>query len=523
MRLVTILILFTLAAAAYVANFAAKDHKSADGNTTELAAELGSEDAAGQYADADQGPGISGGMGSKAAEFGSGDSAEGLSSGARGANGLPSEFPSELTMRSGASPSIEQPSSVATAASTDAAGPREPSAPTRRRVAPVLRQPNAEENAERERLLAERFGTKAEPAGSEATMEKPMEEPGEVKVISLPKRKPARERSVGVLGIEEDVEKLDSQIDALENAVTGTAAIAATGQAANDLAASDLAAEDRAAIDRTTTATAPVTAPVAAPVIGSNDASVRARVIDATGQPLANVVVTIALATTGRAVSRVTSDANGVLVSDALAPGRYRLQVEKSTVPAGISSPVGMDRCREGTEPAGYGSVCVDVQANGPTLRPDIILPLSSGVQGTILGRTGAPVKGVLVRAVSLVPGFSKERTIAETDVDGFFYFGLVPGPYQLQMLLPGKGRREELTRSIKVDVKPGSALLLDDMDFILNRLIDMSVALILSCPFLQWSARRNWYCKFVVEKLDQRLNKVIRMVYKTKLRSRYD
>ncbi len=476
MRLVTILILFTLAAAAYVANFAASDRKPSSDSATELVSgQNGQELAAGSAGSAlgngDMGPSGNGPQGSGGADAASSSMAG--STGA-GSGSLPSEFPSELTMRSGRSGTQAGAGSQAgsqranTLAETQAAA-EGPSMPTRRRVAPSVRQPSAEDNAERDRLVAERFGSK--PAAADATAG----QPEEVNVITLPVRTPARERTVELAGIKEEADALESRADALDAAVAAAAAkgsetVLSVQEAAQEAISSSAATS-------TTPASASVQNPTVSPSQGSAstantanaapaNAALRVRVIDSTGRAVPKVEVAVINAATNRAVKMLQGGTDGAIVADVLSPGRYRLEVEKDSVPLGVSSPIGVDECRVGAEPAGYGSVCVELEANGPTVLADIVLPLSSGVQGTILGKTGAPVEGVLVRAISLVPGYEKHRTVAETNDKGFFFFALVPGPYKLQMLLPGKGRVEELTRTMEVVAKPGSALLLDAVDF---------------------------------------------------------
>ncbi len=488
MRFVTILILFTLAAAAYVANFAANDRQTSADPTTELVSGAGGQDVA--MLDADQSTGDNGPM----------DSAEmgyGTASGNAGA--FPSEFPSELTRRSSgstqgtASEATQQPSQrrateqVGAAASSLEAGPK---APTRRRVAPIVRQPNAEENAERDRLVAERFGTGAALEGSSA------DEASDVQVITLPSRKPARERVVELQEVDSPSAVSDTAMgvrDVVQSKVgeetteslSAAAAAAAAGanntltQGAEVTLPSSAGSEGAAPKGAAPESTAPESPAVAAagqparsgaanttPAETAPQSVIRVRVVDSTGRAVPKVKMALVKTSTGRAVKEVQTGEDGTANAEVSSSGRYRLEVASKSVPLGISSPIGIQECRVDTQPAGYGSVCVNVEAGDRTVPAEVVLPLSSGIQGTILGKTGAPVKGVLVRAISRVPGFEEHRMVAETNDEGFFFFGLVPGPYELQMLLPGKGRPEELTRTMEVFAKPGSALLLDAVDF---------------------------------------------------------
>ena len=504
MRFVTILILFTLAAAAYVANFAASDRKpSGDSNTSLVSGQDGRELAV-LNPDSARSNGDSGPMvGSSLTDGNSaGSSSSSAGESGPGSTALPNEFPSELTRRSrgsrdnGSSQGTESQGSRlgsgadATTSSdgATAAGSLSNATPTRRRVAPTVRQPSSEENAQRDRLVAERFGT--EPAGTDPVSAGSVSQgpaapsQPEVQDIKIPRRTPARER-----GAQRTVQLADIDPVAGEPKLEAAALDAAVKGAAQQASDSTLGARDaaqetiRSTIDSTVNSAVNSTvnsldgasqagrdvgasAPVSPKVDALATASLRAKVLDSSGAAVPKVEVTVINAATNRAALMLTAGEDGVLFADALRPGRYRLQVEKDSVPLGISSPIGTQNCRVGTELPGYGSVCVELKDNQPTVMTDIVLPLSSGIQGTILGRTGAPVKGVLVRAISQVPGFEGQRTVAETNDKGFFFFGLVPGPYELQMLLPGKGRPEELTRSMDVLAKPGSALLLDAVDF---------------------------------------------------------
>ncbi len=520
MRLVTILILFTLAAAAYVANFAAKDRQPSSGAATELASGMDSVDGAdgaaalgdgtlGDRALGDRGP-VDGAM------------LDGTRMGVGGGNepGLPAEFPSELTRRSGGSSTSVAGAAGSQAAATnprpssDGAGSGSKATPTRRRVAPIVRQPSAEENAERDRLVAKRFGTKSSEASDGSTAAEsamgsaaeavdesmaesnagsataPGASPPADQVITLPARKPARERTVKLQGVEPQgveteaptpsaevaaaPEVMDDGADSAMRVIEENPTAIADEAAATTDALASKPADSKPAAQLATAQKPAGQSPAAQYPTGQNpagakpagDPSIRVRVIDSNGRPVPDVQLSVINAATDRATAQIQAGEDGSAATDALNPGRYRLQVMPKSVPLTVSRPIGVQQCRVPTQPAGYGSVCVDVAAGGSTVLADVVLPLSSGVQGTILGKTGAPVKGVLVRAISRVAGFEEHRIIAETNEKGFFFFGLVPGPYQLQMLLPGKGRPEELTRSMEIVAKPGSALLLDAVDF---------------------------------------------------------
>ncbi|MEL6432120.1 MAG: carboxypeptidase-like regulatory domain-containing protein, partial [Planctomycetota bacterium] len=141
---------------------------------------------------------------------------------------------------------------------------------------------------------------------------------------------------------------------------------------------------------------------------------------------------------------------------------RVRVVVDADTVPLGVAAPLGQGDCGAADEPPGYGAVCADA---GSTVT--VVLPLSSGVQSKVVDAAGQPVEGALVRAVPVRAAYREHATVASTGGDGSFFLGLVPGGYELQVLLPESyGDDRARARRLRVDAEEGAALLLRAIDY---------------------------------------------------------
>ncbi|QDV08896.1 hypothetical protein Poly30_44510 [Planctomycetes bacterium Poly30] len=422
MRIVTILILIALAAGAYIVRFAGSDSKKVAPEPAMSVAEAASE--GGRRPEENARSAESGVPGSTAPSA---------------AEDLPTAFPAELKRRSrdlgrdlGLEPSREPGG--------------EPGGETGRAVSDGSSEPEVAEVADVEAELP-----KIEPS------RRPVRE------IVMPSRSPADEPAV----TESDLTAAE-EADAAEPAVSSVVAVdleKAVEPATLEAPAPDL--EDPAGVLTAGTETSQGDASEgdAGPLLNTMS-GLRGSVLDSSGRAVPRVKIDVLDTSTGEVLRALDAGVDGIFVAQDIAPGRYALAVRKSSVPLGISAPLGVEVCRTGDEPAGYGSVCVDVTNMGEPATAEIVLPLSSGIQGTVLGRSGQAAADVLVRAVSRVPGFEGQREIASTDGEGFFFIGLVPGPYELQVLLPGEGQPEDLTRTMEIVAKPGSALFLETVDF---------------------------------------------------------
>lgn len=343
-------------------------------------------------------------------------------------------------------------------ASTDASTGDHPSWQATRR-GPILREPEVElDSSTVEALIAERLDSKPHagrrPAREVRMPSKPaVVEPAEVELagvkpaiteITLP-APAAPQDSEGQPEAAPDVEPIIELAGAVDSAPKLTLATQVAGSGVE----------------------IPVTPPAGdqgpLPVTTQG---LRGSVVDSSGKGIANIQIDVVDVESREVALTMTAGVDGVFVAPDLASGRYALAVKNESVPLGISSPIGVDLCRTGAEPIGYGSLCVDVENMGSPTTVEMILPLSSGIQGTVLGQSGSPASGVLVRAISEVPGYGAHPIVAESNDEGFFFFSLVPGPYELQMLLPVEGKPKGLLRSMDVTAKPGSALLLETIDF---------------------------------------------------------
>lgn len=187
------------------------------------------------------------------------------------------------------------------------------------------------------------------------------------------------------------------------------------------------------------------------------------RVTDAGGEPTPAVKVEAYDLSTGSLAASATSGRDGRFTMEGLSESKLALRVVADSVPLGIAGPVGQEACRLGDEPLGFGAVCVTPSAHAAA-SASIVLPYSSGVQGTIVGDGGKVMGGAVVRAVSTVEGFTHVKSLTTTDPEGFFFLNLVPGPYELQIAPPPSAKRER-PRRMPIEAQAGSAILMDTID----------------------------------------------------------
>lgn len=195
------------------------------------------------------------------------------------------------------------------------------------------------------------------------------------------------------------------------------------------------------------------------------DRGIRGRVVDASGLGVGGVTVRLLDPATGDERARIRAGIDGTFRSSSTPAGRVALAVDPATVPLGIAGPVLPGKCREQGDAPGVGALCLDVPASG-TVNAEILLPYSAGIQGLVLGADGKPTKA-FVRAVAQGGGLDAVRVMAKTADDGSFVLSLLPGDYELQVLVPdGAADGSDLTRTIGFEAEGGSALILDAIDF---------------------------------------------------------
>lgn len=186
----------------------------------------------------------------------------------------------------------------------------------------------------------------------------------------------------------------------------------------------------------------------------------RGRVVRSSGAALSNVRVQVRDRATDAPLGQTLTGLTGEFEIGGLQVDEVALWVDAGTLPLGVAAQAGTNRCRTGSEPVGYGAVCA--RASGGAV--EIELPNAAGVEGTIVNG-GQIVSGALVRAVSRVSGYESVRVLASSDDSGSFALALVPGPYELQILVPGQGGEPDRARRVNVEAEAGSALLLDTVD----------------------------------------------------------
>lgn len=199
------------------------------------------------------------------------------------------------------------------------------------------------------------------------------------------------------------------------------------------------------------------------PAAGAGPAAVTGIVAGPRGGGIRGVEIIARDRATRAELAKASSDRKGRYEIKGLADGEVLLEVVASSVPLGYAAPVAVESCRSGSEPAGYGSTCVEVVRSRAPGAVDITLPYSSGVEGVVKDGSGKASPGAMVRAVSTLPGFESVRVVVRTDDEGRYFLPLVPGPYELQVLLPGEGGS---ARRFAVEAKAGEALMLEAIDF---------------------------------------------------------
>ncbi len=168
--------------------------------------------------------------------------------------------------------------------------------------------------------------------------------------------------------------------------------------------------------------------------------TVAVRVTDTGSAPLAGI--TVAVVEQGEASPLVTgaTDADGRVQLAGLEPGLYQLQVPSAGLPDGWLAPWYADLCRGAATPAGIGTPCFVVLADGSSQAQELALVRAGRVQGEVFGRDGAPASDALVRVVYDAPGYESCRAITQTDTSGNYSFELVPGKYRMEVAFRSDG-----------------------------------------------------------------------------------
>lgn len=199
------------------------------------------------------------------------------------------------------------------------------------------------------------------------------------------------------------------------------------------------------------------------PAVAQSKARIAGRVTDVGGDAAPSVKVEAYDLRTGALVASATSQRDGRFTMEGLPESELAIRVVSGSVPLGLAGPVGQEACRSGSEPLGFGALCVTPSARVVT-SASIVLPYSSGIQGTVVGYGGKAMDGAVVRAVSSVKGFTHVKALSTTDKEGFFFLNVVPGPYELQIAPPQSAKRER-PRRMPVQAEAGSAILMDTID----------------------------------------------------------
>ncbi|MEM1448444.1 MAG: carboxypeptidase-like regulatory domain-containing protein [Planctomycetota bacterium] len=224
----------------------------------------------------------------------------------------------------------------------------------------------------------------------------------------------------------------------------------------------DVAAEQPAA-DETDTVIVEEPEPIVRPKRGRQ---LVGQVLDSTGRGLSRVEVMLTDRDDVHAPRAATTDVNGIFVASGMPAGRYLLAVAPHSVPRHIARPAAVGLCRNGSEPHGFGSVCVDLADDSQVTTADVTLPLASELRGRIFGADGLPGRGALVRAVSRVAGFERVNELVRVDEEGRFAFRLVPGPYDLEVYAHGLDETTPSTCVLRIDAEEAAILVVDDVDF---------------------------------------------------------
>ncbi|MEM9381523.1 MAG: carboxypeptidase-like regulatory domain-containing protein [Planctomycetota bacterium] len=190
------------------------------------------------------------------------------------------------------------------------------------------------------------------------------------------------------------------------------------------------------------------------------------QVLDSTGQGLSRVQVLLTDRDDIHPTRTATSDVNGIFVASGIPAGRYLLAVAPHSVPGHIARPAAVGLCRTGTEPYGFGSVCVDLADDSQVTTVEVTLPFASEMRGRVFGVDGLPGRGALVRAVSRVAGFERVNELVRVDEQGRFAFRLVPGPYDVEVYAHGLDEAKPSTCILRLDAEEAAILVVDDVDF---------------------------------------------------------
>ena len=181
--------------------------------------------------------------------------------------------------------------------------------------------------------------------------------------------------------------------------------------------------------------------------------AISVRIVDAWGDPLSDVAVTIQSADTGTQVGRMgsrTTDDRGVLRLFGLRPGRYILCAEGDRL--GTPASQGSGRRREALQRTCYPSATDEAQAQPVRLeRSDIgelEISMRSGrtfnISGRVLDASGAPAAGALFGLAEYQASGSSSRRIG-LGADGQFAIANVhPGDYAIEAFLGGPDRPDQ-------------------------------------------------------------------------------
>jgi protocatechuate 3,4-dioxygenase beta subunit len=135
-----------------------------------------------------------------------------------------------------------------------------------------------------------------------------------------------------------------------------------------------------------------------------------------------------------------TTDATG-WVTRSLPPGRHRVEVEPSTLPARVLPPFGQTKKTYGPPVPGLGPTIVDV-ASGARHEIEIVCLTPATVRGRVVLGDGQPVEGAMVRLqgrhAEYLPGLHSD---AYTDAGGHYVMTNVhPADYRVQIELVSCG-----------------------------------------------------------------------------------
>jgi len=163
-------------------------------------------------------------------------------------------------------------------------------------------------------------------------------------------------------------------------------------------------------------------------------------VSDTAGAPIAGVTVMVVPQGETTELARGTSDAAGRVALAGLEPGLLQLLVPGDALAGEWLAPWYADLCRGAATPAGIGTPCFVVLADGSS-QPQVLTLVRAGrLEGEVFGRDGGPASDALVRVVYDAPGYEACRAIAQTDAAGRYGFDLVPGKYRMEVAFRSDG-----------------------------------------------------------------------------------